>query len=331
MSYLQQFGLSRLSPLNTSEKVGYWDGAKSKWFNPDDEGHDGRTQADRDKEIDKIAGGEKSDYFSSNPANDIINKNNQYSKEQLADYSYDNGYNIAGENTFGLTKDEMKASITKGETSKGLDMIKGGKEWKNSSYNTQPKKGYDRQGNAMKLHEGDKVTLDGQVVEDKDGQKFKAGVNEVQTGLEFASMVDPTGFVADGLNAVVSGARGVGALARGDYESAKKFAKAGAASTFFMIPGTDIGKIGKLNKFGKSKGRVYKPGMFMPESSKRNISRGFTNFAFRKGKNTKLNKNVASLFGGNFVGKKVAENTASVKGIKNYSQLTDSDTKEKKS
>ena len=153
------------------------------------------------------------------------------------------------------------------------------------------------------------------------------------------SAVDPTGFLADGLNASISGVRGVGALAQGDYDQAKKFGKAGLTSTFFMIPGTDIGKVGKFNKMlskgGKtryvSKTGKYKQPIFQGESKFANIARGLGNFSLRKGKDTKLNKNIASLFGDGFVGKKVAENTTSVKGIKNYSQLTDSDTKEKKS
>jgi hypothetical protein len=329
MPYSQSFGLNRSSPLNNHTKYHCDPGNK----NEDGECVGWEYYQDKKKE-------EK------NPASNIIDKNNKYSKEQLADYSYDNGYNIAGENTFGLTKDEMEAAVTQGENSKSLDMIAGEETWENSPYNTQPKKGYDRQGNAMRLHEGEKTTFDGQVVEDKDGQKFKAGIDEVQKGVEFASMIDPTGFIADGLNASISGVRGIGALAQGDYEQAKKFGKAGLSSTFFMIPGTDIGKVGKFNKMMGSVGKTvkrsrtgkYKQPIFQKDSNVVNMAKGLGNFALRKGKDTKLNKavssNISSFFGGGkasqFVGKKLAENTTSAKGIKNYSKLQNSD-KEKES
>ena len=45
-------------------------------------------------------------------------------------------------------------------------------------------------------------------------------------------------------------------VTQGDYESAKKFGKAGVASTFFMIPGTDIGKVGKFNKMLSKGGKT---------------------------------------------------------------------------
>ena len=146
-------------------------------------------------------------------------------------------------------------------------------------------------------------------------------LDDVQAGLDYASLLDPTP-LSDGVQLGISGVRGAHAYATGDMEGAKRFGKKALASGFYMIPGTDVGKIGKLNKFGKSKGRVYKPGMFMPESSKRNIGRGVTNFAFRKSKNTKLTDQIKSgvsgLLGNNkvsaLVGKKTSE-LASGKGI----------------
>jgi len=328
MSYLQQFGVSRISPLNMTKEPTE---NEIKWgYKGPDGWVDGTEYTDPNSEYNTEGAG-------ANKATDIINKNNQYSEEQLGD----DGYNASGQNVFGLTKDEMKAAVTKSENSKSLDMIKGGKEWENSSYNTQPKKGYDEKGNPMTLREGDKVTFDGKVVEDKDGKKFKPGINEVQTGLNFASMVDPTGLIADGLNATISGARSVGAFARGDYEQAKKFGKEGLASTFFMLPGTDWGKVGKFNKMMSKAGKtklVNKQPIFEKHSDFTNMARGLGNFALRKGQDTKLNKavssNVSSLFGGGkasqFFGKKLAENTTSTKGIKNYSKLQNSD-KEKES
>jgi len=331
MSYAQRFGLSRKSPLSfdKNQKVGYYDSAKKAWISKNDPRHDGRTYADRDKEVAKIARGEDSDMFRAAPASDIINKNNQYTKEQLDDYDYDKGYNIAGKNIFGLTKEEMQKGAELEDVKRRRKEVSTGK------VGPEIKEGFDPDGNPSLTKRKDGTYVYGNQVVDapKDGQKFKAGLDEVQTGLDFMSVLDPTGFVADGLNATISGARGIGSLAQGDYESAKKFAKAGAASTFFMIPGTDIGKVGKFNKMlskgGKtryvSKTGKYKQPIFEKESNVQNLLRGVGNFTLRKGKNTKLNKNVASLFGGNFVGKKIAENTTSAKGIKNYSKLQDGD------
>jgi|TARA_R100000030_G_scaffold14356_1_gene9473 hypothetical protein len=337
MSYTQRFGLSRKSPLSyefdENQKVGYYDSAKKAWISKNDPRHDGRTYADRDKEVAKIARGEDSDMFRAAPASDIINKNNQYSKEQLADYDYDKGYNIAGKNIFGLTREEMQKGAELEDVKRRRKEVSTGK------VGPEIKEGFDPDGNPSLTKRKDGTYVYGDQVVDapKDGQKFRAGLDEFQTGLDIVSTVDPTGFVADGLNAITSGARGIGALAQGDYESAKKFGKAGAASTFFMIPGTDIGKVGKFNKMMSKAGKTrhvsktgrYKQPIFEKESNIQNLLRGVGNFTLRKGKQTKVNKNVASLFGGGKIGKKIAENTTSAKGIKNYSKIQDSDSVDK--
>jgi len=319
MSYVQRFGLSRKSPLNGHTK--YHCGPDFKNEAGECVGWDYEQKRKEEKK--------------KGVANNIIDKQNKYTKEQLADYDYDNGYNIAGKNIFGLTKADMEKERKISDVKRQINEVSTGKVGK------EVKEGFDPDGNpsVTKRKDGTYVYGDQVVDAPKDGQKFKAGIDEVQTGLDFASTIDPTGFLADGLNASISGVRGVGALAQGDYEQAKKFGKAGLTSTFFMIPGTDIGKVGKFNKMlskgGKtryvSKTGKYKQPIFQGESKFANVARGLGNFSLRKGKDTKLNKNIASLFGDSFVGKKVAENTTSVKGIKNYSQLTDNDTKEKKS
>jgi len=319
MSYVQRFGLSRKSPLNGHTK--YHCGPDFKNEAGECVGWDYEQKRKEEKK--------------KGVANNIIDKQNKYTKEQLADYDYDNGYNIAGKNIFGLTKADMEKERKISDVKRQINEVSTGKVGK------EVKEGFDPDGNpsVTKRKDGTYVYGDQVVDAPKDGQKFKAGIDEVQTGLDFASTIDPTGFLADGLNASISGVRGVGALAQGDYEQAKKFGKAGLTSTFFMIPGTDIGKVGKFNKMlskgGKtryvSKTGKYKQPIFQGESKFANVARGLGNFSLRKGKDTKLNKNIASLFGDGFVGKKVAENTTSVKGIKNYSQLTDNDTKEKKS
>lgn len=154
-------------------------------------------------------------------------------------------------------------------------------------------------------------------------------VDDVQAGLDYASLLDPTP-ISDGLNLGISGIRAGAAAATGDVQGAKRFGKKALASGFYMIPGTDIGKIGKLNKFGKSTGTAYKASksgkyktnMFIPESSKRNLGRGFTNFAFRKNKNTQLGDKISSGISGavgnnklgSFIGGKTSE-LVSGKGI----------------
>ena len=130
-------------------------------------------------------------------------------------------------------------------------------------------------------------------------------LDDVQEGLDYASLIDPTP-LSDGLNLSISGTRAAVAAATGDVQGAKRFGKKALASGFYMIPGTDVGKLGKLNKFGKSKGRVYKPGMFMPESSKRNLGRGITNFAFRKNKNTQLGNQITAGISGALGNNKVS-------------------------
>jgi len=321
MSYTQHFGLSRKSPLNDHTK--YHCGPDYK----NDAGECvGWDYEQKRKEEEKKG-----------VANNIIDKQNKYTKEQLADYDYDKGYNIAGKNIFGLTREEMEKERKISDVKRRKEEVSTGK------VGPEIKEGFDTDGNPSLTKRKDGTYVYGDQVVDapKDGQKFKMGADEVQTTLDFASVVDPTGFLADGANALISGVRGAGALAQGDYESAKKFGKAGAASTFFMIPGTDIGKIGKFNKMMSKAGKTryisktgkYAQPILETEGKLTNLFRGVGNFSLRKGKNTKLNKkvssNISKFFGGGkasqFVGKKAAANVTSAKGIKNYSKLEDNE------
>jgi len=320
MSYVQRFGLSRKSPLNKSYRQKLKDGdiepseSDKKWGYTGPDGKvTGTEYTDPNSEYNTVGAGK--DRGTWDPKGGSDGKGG-YTKSAFSDEELETAKKISN----------VKRKIKEVSTGKV------GKE---------VKEGFDPDGNpsVTKRKDGTYVYGDQVVDAPKSGQTYKTGMDEIQTGIDFASMIDPTGFVADGLNASISGIRGVGALAQGDYEQAKKFGKAGLTSTFFMIPGTDIGKVGKFNKMlskgGKtryvSKTGKYKQPIFQGESKFANVARGLGNFSLRKGKDTKLNKNIASLFGDSFVGKKVAENTTSVKGIKNYSQLTDNDTKEKKS
>jgi len=175
--------------------------------------------------------------------------------------------------------------------------------------------------------------------------------DDVQAGLDYASLFDPTP-ISDGINLGISGARGAHAYATGDMEGAKRFGKKALASGFYMIPGTDMGKLGKLNKFGKSTGTTYKASktgkyktnMFIPESSNRNVTRGLTNFAFRKGYNTKatdflksktgsLTGSVGSLLGKRNIGEQFGQKSAEfvsknyLSGKQAVKQLTKDDDK----
>jgi len=155
--------------------------------------------------------------------------------------------------------------------------------------------------------------------------KIDVSLDDVQEGLDYVGMAFPP---ADLVNMGISGVRAGGSLLSGDMEGLKKHSKRGLKSGVATIPifgdtfaaGT---KLAKLNKFGKSKGTIYKPGMFKPESMQRNIGRGVTNFALRKGKDTKFSSNVQkglqTVLGtskpAQFVSKKFTENFLSGKPI----------------
>ena len=95
--------------------------------------------------------------------------------------------------------------------------------------------------------------------------------DNVQEGLDYAGMLFPP---ADLVNMGISGIRAGGSLLSGDMQGFKKHSKRGVKSAVSTVPifgdtfaaGT---KLAKLNKFGKSKGTIYKPGMFKPESTQK--------------------------------------------------------------
>lgn len=299
MPYAQRFGLNRLSPLSMTEKE------------------------------------EK------NPASDIIENNNNKSN---SNFTID-GTEYKTQSEHGMSDSEYRDQYEMGNIhDPTLDtvMMRGGVDYdafynkygEDADFEEHMKKNLSPEEYKRSLTENfskdpyyDQIMSKGLGTTNTKAFNKKASLDDLQTSLDYVSMIDPTP-ISDGINLGISGVRGAHAYATGDMEGAKRFGKKALASGFYMIPGTDIGKIGKLNKFGKSKGRVYKPGMFMPESSKRNIGRGLTNFAFRKGKNTKLtdkiSSGVSSVLGNNkvssVIGKKTSE-LASGKGIVKSSKV----------
>jgi hypothetical protein len=283
MSYVQRFGLSRKSPLSNENE--------SKTPSSDVFGDlDYKTQSERG-----MSDSEYSDqYEMGNIHNPVLD-----GVIMRSGVDYDDFYNKYGEDA--NFEEHMKKNLTPEEYKRSLaenfskdpyyeDIMRKGLEGRSD---------YSSASNIIPT----------------------PSVDDVQAGLDYASVIDPTP-LSDGLNLAISGTRAGIAAATGDVQGAKRFGKKALASGFYMIPGTDVGKLGKLNKFGKSKGRVYKPGMFMPESSKRNLGRGITNFAFRKGQNTKLSDKIKSGISGalgnnkvsGVIGKKTSE-LVSGKGI----------------
>jgi hypothetical protein len=343
MPYTQNWGISRnalQSPLNNNEQVGYWDSEKSKWFSPGDEGHDGRTQADRDREIDQIVENVKSGKTTEKPKTEYTKDPKDWStwpaSERPSGWSLPGAKNPDGTdsgNTF--TEEELNLASKISENKKSQAMLKGGEEWENSEYNTQPKKGYDHQGNVMKLHEGDKVTLGGKDVTESHNRKLSGEMStedqldNLQGALGVGGFTPGYGVFADGANALISGTRGVAsAFGIGD-KSWKHHMKKGVASTVYAFPGLgDMAALDKVNKYSKalntftrSTGTTYQASksgkwaqeMFKPHSKLVNDLRGLTSWAVQKNKDTKLGNKFKQLFGKQ-VGGTVAAATSS-KGL----------------
>jgi len=339
MPYTQNWGISRnalQSPLNNNEQVGYWDSEKSKWFNPGDEGHDGRTQADRDKEIDQIVENVKSGKTTEKkPETEYTKDPKDWStwpaSERPSGWSLPGAKNPDGTdsgNTF--TKDELSKASEISENKKSQAMLKGGEEWENSEYNTQPKKGYDRQGNAMQLHEGDKVTLDGKDVTESHDRKLRGELSaedqmdNVQAALGVGGFHPVFGWAADSANAILSGGRGIASyFGAGDKSAGHHFSKMKDSAWYAAPVLGDIKALDKVNKYSKAlntftrgKGSTYLSGgvdMFKPNSKIKNTLRGLTSWAIQKNKDTKLGNKFKNLFGKN-VGGTLAAATSS-KGL----------------
>ena len=278
MPYLQRFGLSRLSPLNMTEKEEEKNPASEIIEDNNNESNSDlaefKTQSER--------GMSDSEYRDQYEMGNIHNPTLDGVLIRSG-VDYDDFYNKYGEDAD--FEEHMKANLTPDQYKRSL------------AENFQDDPYYDQ---IMKRG------LEGRSDYSSASNIIPTpSLDDVQEGLDYASLIDPTP-LSDGLNLSISGTRAAVAAATGDVQGAKRFGKKALASGFYMIPGTDVGKLGKLNKFGKSKGRVYKPGMFMPESSKRNLGRGITNFAFRKNKNTQLGNQITAGISGALGNNKVS-------------------------
>lgn len=282
MSYLQQFGVSRISPLNLTEKE---ENPASNII----EENNFKTQSEHG-----MSDAEYAKYFSEgsihNPVLDDVVVRSDVDYEENPDY-----------------EENLKKNLSASEYKRTLS-----EDFKNDPYKKEL------------LHKGEFGRSD---YSSASSIIPTPALEDVQEGLDYAGMVFPP---ADLLNMSISGAMATGNLLQGDFDSAakhgKRFVKSGVSSVPIFGDKFAAGtKLAKLNTFGKSKGAIYKPGMFKPEKAfdSRNITRGFTNFALRKGKNTKLSDNVQkgiqTVLGknkpGTFASEKITENFLSGKPI----------------
>jgi len=343
MPYTQNWGISRnalQSPLNNNgdKLIPYWDAENRKWYNVGDEGHDGRTEADHKKRIEQI----KSDIYDK-PVDEIGKEpEKKWTKdpknwetwpvsERPSGWSLTGSKNPDGtdsDNAF--TEYELDSASKISENKKSQAMLKGGEEWENSEYNTQPKKGYDHQGNPMTLHEGDKVTFDGKDITESYNRKLSGKLSvedqmdNAQAALGVGGFHPMFGWAADSANALLSGGRGVASLFGVGEKSAQHHFGKGFSSLTYAAPGFgDIKALDKINKYSKAfnnftrgKGSNYLSGgvdMFKPNSKTRDFVRGAASWAFGKNKDTKLGNTIKNMFGKN-VGGTMAAATSS-KGI----------------
>ena len=230
---------------------------------------------------------------------------------------------------FGLTKEDHEKGAESYETNKSLAMLEGGEEWENSEYNTQPKKGYDHQGNVMKLHEGDKVTLGGKDVTESHNRKLSGEMStedqldNLQGALGVGGFTPGYGLLADGTNALISGGRGIASMFGVGDKSASDHFNEGMKSAFYAVPILgDAAAVGKANKYVKAindfnRGttqvrRTYsKTGKYAQpivgnlknwESKATNLLRGGTNWLMNKNKYNKIGTFANTMFGKNFGG-----------------------------
>ena len=200
-----------------------------------------------------------------------------------------------------------------------IDQVKGGETWKNSKYNSQPKEGYDADGNPMTLHKDGKVFFDGKdITEDyKRKQKGELNFNDKldmgQEALDYAGLATGVGAIPDLFNSAISGARGAVDYASGGDNYKQYFKDSGRRAAYAaplvgdsMMLANKASKFSRLNNkynIGRNilknptlnkaiKGTKKRPSgeklLSFGEGAFTNAARGFGNFAFRKNKNTKI-------------------------------------------
>ncbi len=225
---------------------------------------------------------------------------------------------------FGLTKEDHDKGTESYETKKSLAMLQGGDEWANSSYNTQSKKGYDDQGRVMTLHEGDKITRDGEDITESHNRKLRGEMStedqldNTQAALGVGGFAPGYGAISDGTNALLSGGRGMASIfGAGDKGPGHHF-KNMFKNAFYAIPALgDAAAFSKVQKYGKqfndyhrgtnlvtknySKSNKWAQDIIGAaknwETKGQNILRGFSNWVVNKNKYNKIGSNLAAFFG----------------------------------
>lgn len=261
------------------------------------------------------------------------------------------GYSLTGaklpngkpnnENKF--TEEELETASKISENKKSQAMLEGGEKWENSKYNKQPKKGFDDQGNAMTLHDGEKITRDGEDITESYNRKLSGKLSgedkldNVQTGLGVGGFTPGYGFFSDSANAILSGGRGIASMfGVGDKSAGHHFEEMFKSGTYAAPIIGDIKALDKVNKyarglnqFTRSSGKTYQAGkrmteMFKPNSKIKNLVRGAASWAVQKNKDTKLGNKIKQMFGKD-IGGTIAAATSSkglVKGPEAFNTLT---------
>ena len=332
MPYSQGFGISRNSPLNKSYRQKLKDGdiepseSDKKWGYTGPDGKvTGTEYTDPNSEYNTVGAGKGRGTWDPKGGSD---GKGGYTKSAFSDEEL-----------------ETASKISENKTSQA--MLEGGESWENSERNNQPKKGYDRQGNAMQLHEGDKVTLDGKDVTESHNRKLRGELSaedqmdNAQAALGIGGFHPVFGWAADSANALISGGRGVASMFGVGEKSADhhlgKFTEnlTYAAPVYGDIKALDkVNKYARrLNQFTRSSGKTYQASksgkymteMFKPNSKIRNLARGATSWALQKNKDTQLGNKIKQMFGAGNIGKTIAGVTSSkglVKGPEAFNTLT---------
>jgi hypothetical protein len=157
-----------------------------------------------------------------------------------------------------FSDEELETASKISKNKKSQAMLEGGESWENSERNNQPKKGYDDQGRPMTLHDGEKITRDGQDITESHNRKLRGELStedkldNVQSALGVGGFTPGYGLLSDGANALLSTGRGIASMfGVGSKNAAHHFKNAGA-STVYAFPGFgDVAALKKVNKYSK--------------------------------------------------------------------------------
>lgn len=250
MSYVQRFGLSRNSPLSKR----YADKLKDGDIEPSENDKKwGYTGPDG-----KVTGTEYSDPKSE--YNTVGAGKGRGAWDPKGGSDGQGGYSKAI-----FTDKELSDAKKQVDLKTKIDQVKGGETWKNSKYNKNPKLGFDENGQATYNSRGDKMFLGNKDVTEEyykkhnkaggKNQTFSNKLDYTQDALGVAGFTPGYGAFADGANALISGARGVGSLLGAKSDDGKTTGdhfKNMAANAFYAVPvAGDLAAASKVNKYTK--------------------------------------------------------------------------------